>query len=104
MDIRIEKLNAHDIDRFEEVIRVFEEVFEMKNFEMPPRNYLRHLLMSADFFAIVARAGNRVVGSLTSYIMHQYYEQKPLVYIYDLAVKANFQRQGIGRKLIEGNN
>jgi len=36
--------------------------------------------------------------------MHQYYSTSPLVYIFDLAVKTEFQRQGIGKMLIAGNN
>jgi len=52
----------------------------------------------------VALLDNKVVGGLTSYIMQQYYSTSPLVYIYDLAVKTELQRQGIGKMLIEGNN
>jgi len=36
--------------------------------------------------------------------MQQYYSKSPLVYIFDLAVKTEFQRQGIGKMLITGNN
>ena len=35
------------------------------------------------------------------YLLDQYYSAKPLAYIYDLAVMKEFQRQGIGRMLIE---
>lgn len=76
----------------------------MKNFRMPDENYLESLLDKNDFFVFVAVADNRVVGGLTSYIMQQYYSESPLVYIYDLAVKRKFQRQGIGKMLIAGNN
>lgn len=44
----------------------------------------------------------KVIGGSTSYTLHQYYSKLPLVYIYDLAVKTKFQRQGIGKMLISG--
>ncbi len=52
----------------------------------------------------MALLDNKVVGGLTSYTMHQYYSKSPLVYIFDLAVKTQFQWQGIGKMLIAGNN
>ncbi len=36
--------------------------------------------------------------------MQQYYSKSPLVYIFDLAVKTEFQRKGIGKRLIVANN
>lgn len=104
MDINIRRLDHHDIDTFISLIRLFEDVFEMKNFKMPDESYLRQLLDRDDFFAFVAMAGNKVAGGLTSYIMHQYYAAAPLVYIFDLAVKTELQRQGIGSMLIAANN
>ena len=104
MDIQIEKLGRNDINKFTELIMVFEDVFEMKNFKMPEKNYLQQVLRKDDFFVFVALLNNVVVGGLTAYIMHQYYAESPLVYVYDLAVKTEFQRQGIGKKLMESNN
>ena len=48
----------------------------------------------------VAFSDNNIVGGLTAYILQQYYSRLPLVYVYDIAVKIEFQRQGIGRMLI----
>ncbi len=44
MDIQIVKLNHNDCVRFQELIRLFEDVFEMKNFKMPAEIYLQKLL------------------------------------------------------------
>jgi aminoglycoside 3-N-acetyltransferase I len=104
MNIKIEKLSLNDISKFKELIRLFEYVFEMKNFKIPDDIYLEQLLKKDDFFVFVAVLDNKVVGGLTSYIMQQYYSKSPFVYLYDLAVKTEFQRQGIGKKLIEANN
>lgn len=100
--IEIKKLGAQDLDQFVALIRVFEDVFEMKDFVMPDRHYLQQLLAKDDFIVFIALSDAKVVGGLTSYTLQQYYSQLPLVYIYDLAVKREFQRRGIGKMLISG--
>jgi len=102
MNVEIKKLDNRGIDKFKDLIRLFENVFEMKNFEMPDENYLQQLLEKDSFFVFVALSHDEVVGGLTSYTLQQYYSKLPLVYIYDLAVKTEFQRQGIGKMLISG--
>ncbi|MDN5215830.1 GNAT family N-acetyltransferase [Fulvivirgaceae bacterium BMA12] len=103
-DILIEKLGEKDIDKFIEVIRLFEDVFEMKNFSLPETSHLQNLLKKESFFAFVASDNEKVVGGLTVYVLDQYYSVKPLAYIFDLAVDTKYQRQGIGRKLIAAVN
>jgi aminoglycoside 3-N-acetyltransferase I len=100
MDIRIEKLSPNDIDKFTELIRVFERVFEMRNFTIPDDKYLQQLLTREDFIVFVAVSNDNVVSGLTSYILQQYYSVSPLVYIYDLAVKTELQRHGVGKLLV----
>ena len=102
MHVEIKKLNGDDVDLFESLIAVFEDVFEMKNFVMPGKDYLLHLLQKDNFYVFVAMLEGRVAGGLTSYLLQQYYSQSPLVYIYDLAVKTELQRKGIGKMLISG--
>jgi aminoglycoside 3-N-acetyltransferase I len=101
-NIQIRKLSHKDLGQFIDLIRVFEDVFEMENLAMPDKEYLQHLLESDDFFVFVALLENQIVGGLTSYTLHQYYSKSPLVYIYDLAVKTEYQRRGIGKLLISG--
>lgn len=100
MSIRIEKLSHEDARVFIELIQVFEDVFEMENFQMPEQNYLKELLKKDSFLVFVALIDEKVVGGLTSYILKQYYVKKPLLYVYDLAVKTKHQRQGIGKMLM----
>lgn len=102
--VTIKKLSKQDSDQFIAVIKLFEEVFEMENFSIPQSNHLQRLLSRSDFFVFVALLDNKVVGGLTAYVLEQYYSEKPLAYIYDLAVEIVHQRQGIGRKLIAGIN
>lgn len=104
MKPEIRKLKSSEIDRFFELIMQFEDVFEMEPCLLPSKDYLQDLLLKPDFFVFVAMADNKIVGGLTVYTLHQYYKKRPLAYIYDLAIARQFQRQGIGKKLIAATN
>ena len=101
MEIEIKILSSHDTDDFAELINVFEDVFEMKNFIKPSDDYLQQLLAKPDFLTLVSKVDNKVVGGLAVYIINQYYSKKPMAYIYDLAVLKKFQRRGFGKTLIK---
>lgn len=101
MKLEVKKINEDDLDTFIELIKLFELVFEMKNFKMPEKSHLQNTLAKSNFIAMVAMDDNQVVGGLTTYLLDQYYATKPLAYIYDLAVSVERQRQGIGKKLID---
>jgi aminoglycoside 3-N-acetyltransferase I len=100
VEVEIRKLNRQDLNAFKSLIRVFENVFEMKSMIMPGDEHLSNLLKKQDFFVFAASFDSQVVGGLTAYALHQYHSVNPLAYIYDLAVATKYQRQGIGRKLI----
>lgn len=100
----IKILQHNDIDSFKELVSVFEKVFEMKNFERPTDTHLQKLLNQENFFAVIVKAENTVIAGLTFYVLEQYYSDKPLAYIYDLAVLTEHQRKGIGKSLIKFTN
>lgn len=102
--MEIRKLTGNDINAFIELILVFEDVFEMRNFSLPKREHLLKLLVQPEFIVFAAIEDNAVVGGLTAYTLAQYYSEKPLAYIYDLAVRRSHQRQGIGKRLIAEMN
>ncbi|HMQ07909.1 MAG TPA: GNAT family N-acetyltransferase [Saprospiraceae bacterium] len=99
--IKIQVLRPQDIDKFYELITVFEKVFDMESFTRPNEAHLLKLLGEDEFIAVIALNNNKVIGGLTVYTLHQYYSEKPLAYIYDVAVLTEYQRKGIGKKLIE---
>jgi aminoglycoside 3-N-acetyltransferase I len=101
MKIDLKILSNSDIDEFIELIKIFENVFEMEEFAIPENNYLQKLLNQQNFFVLIACIGEKVVGGLTVYTLQQYYSVKPLAYIYDVGVLSEFQRQGIGKKMID---
>lgn len=101
-DIRL--LETDNPASFTDLIWLFAEVFEMDNFKLPPAAYQKKLLEREDFLVFAAFHQQKVIGGLTTYVLHQYYEEKPLAYIYDVAVATDWQRQGIGRMLINAHN
>ena len=104
MSLRIGKLSNKDVVSFVKVIELFEDVFEMKNFNIPPIHHLEDVLARKDFFVFAAWMEDDLVGGLTAYTLEQYYSVKPLAYIFDLAVSRDHQRKGIGDKLIKATN
>lgn len=104
MKLELQILQSHNLDELKELILLFEDVFEMKNFKIPDETHLRKLLAKENFFAVVAKTNDKIIGGLTIYVLDQYYSHKPLAYIYDLAVLTNYQRKGVGKSLIAFTN
>jgi len=104
MNLELQILQSHNLEELKELISVFENVFEMKNFTLPNENHLQELLEKETFFAVIAKINNKIIGGLTIYVLDQYYSHKPLAYLYDLAVLTNYQRKGVGKSLITFTN
>lgn len=100
MNIELKILKGQETNDFIELINIFSNVFKMKSFKMPKSIYLENLLSKPDFKVLVAKYNNRVVGGLTVYILHNYFSTNPTAYIYDVGVMTDYQRQGIGKKII----
>ena len=98
MDIK--KLLSKDVNDFLKLIQVFENVFEWENLKFPTQTHLQKLLNNSNFFVFVAKNGDKLIGGLTAHVLDRYDNPKPSVYVYDLAVLPNYQRKGIGKKLM----
>lgn len=100
MTIEIKKLGIDDVALFSQMVKSFEEIFEMKNFNLPPMLHLQNTLQKENFMAFIALLEQEIAGGMTVYILDQYYSEKRLAYIFDLAVLPKHQRKGIGRQMI----
>lgn len=63
--------------------------------------HLTRVLARPDFWAFAAVDGDRVVGALTAHTLPMTRSESDEIFIYDLAVVPEHQRQGIGRRLVE---
>ncbi len=61
---------------------------------------VRSLLRREGFWALAAREAGEVVGGLTAHVLPMTRSRSTELFIYDLAVRADRQRRGIGRALV----
>lgn len=71
MKTEIQILKANDIEQLNELITVFENVFEMEKYEQPNQTHLQNLLNKDNFSAVIAKAKNKIISALTLYVLDQ---------------------------------
>ena len=97
---QIKRLTDEDLVDFQALVKLFNMVFEEES-KMGSEAHLRKLLSSQNFIALAALVKNKVVGGLTAYELPMYDSDSSEIFIYDLAVKSQYQRMGIGTGLIQ---
>ena len=100
MSIEIKHLTKEDLSKFTSLIHLFNMVFEEESKIGSEANSLQ-LLNNKYFVALVALVENEVVGGLTAYELPMYYSNSSEIFLYDLAVKPEYQRMGIGKRLLQ---
>ena len=100
MTIEIKHLTKEDLSKFTSLINLFNMVFEEESKIGSEANSLQ-LLNNKYFVALVALVENEVVGGLTAYELPMYYSNSSEIFLYDLAVKPEYQRMGIGKGLLQ---
>jgi aminoglycoside 3-N-acetyltransferase I len=96
----IKQLTKEDLSTFISLIDLFNMVFEEEP-KIRSEAHLLKLLSRNDFIAIAAISENEVLGGLTAYELQMYYSEYSEIFLYDLAVKPEYQRIGIGKGLIQ---
>jgi len=97
---QIKRLTKEGLADFAALVNLFNIVFEEEP-RIGSDNHLRQLLNRADFVVLAALMENEVVGGLTAYELPLYYSDSSEFFLYDLAVKPEYQRKGIGKRLIQ---
>ncbi len=100
---RIHRLSAEYLPMMHALLTTFGEAFdELETYgsARPGEAYLRRLLGSDTFIALVALKEDEVVGGLAAYELPKFEQQRSELYIYDLAVAQAHRRQGIATALI----
>jgi aminoglycoside 3-N-acetyltransferase I len=78
---------------------VMAEAFEEDRQEIGD-DHIDRLLSRDDFWAIAAVSGDEVIGGLTAHTLPMTRDTTSEIFIYDLAVRRDHQRQGVGRDLV----
>jgi aminoglycoside 3-N-acetyltransferase I len=95
------KLEQLDILLFRNLLVLFNEIFEPGNETIPDDLYLKSLLANPNFLVFVLILEGTVQGGVTAYVLPKYYSEASELYLYDVAIHPDIQRQGFGRELIE---
>jgi len=95
------QLSINNMEELVKLIKLYENVFEMKPFQYPSHDYLKKILKNENTIFVVAKYEEEIIAGLTAHQLASTYFEANEVYVYDLAVHQNFQRKGIGTRLIE---
>ncbi|MGL4576743.1 MAG: GNAT family N-acetyltransferase [Burkholderiaceae bacterium] len=97
--IRIHRLQTQDIALARELFTLMARVFEE---ECAPLSdaYLHTLLQRQDFWALAAFADELLAGGLTAHVLPMSRSPSRELFLYDIAVRADLQRHGIGARLV----
>lgn len=101
--MEIRTLGPDDVSRMRALLGLFASAFdeaETYSARQPSDHYLRQLLASETFIAVIALHQGSVVGGLAGYVLPKFEQARSEFYIYDLAVDSAFRRQGIATALI----
>jgi aminoglycoside 3-N-acetyltransferase I len=97
--MRIRRLGRGDEDLARDTFAMMASVFDEAVPDLGVA-YVATLLARTDFWAMVALDGEEVVGGLTAHALPMTRSPEAELFIYDLAVRADRQRRGIGRALV----
>ena len=97
--MRIQRLGPGDRDLAQRMFTVLAEVFETEHAALRG-GYVDALLNRNDFWALAAVVDDAVVGGLTAFTLPLTRIEASEIFIYDIAVRQEHQRRGIGRALV----
>jgi aminoglycoside 3-N-acetyltransferase I len=103
MDYTYARLSSEQVDKLKDLLRVFGEAFaELDTYQhaVPSNEYLRALLSTPQFVALVAVSEGEVIGGLAAYVLEKFEQERREIYIYDLAIQERYRRKGIATGLL----
>lgn len=99
--LEIARLSNEDVTVALELFQLFREVFDEEDAIAISEEYLSSLLEKADFIVLCIRCKGIVVGGLTAYELPMHQFEGAEMFIYDIAIKPDYQRRGLGKKLLQ---
>ena len=98
-EVTIRRLGAGDILVGRAAFSMMVEVFG-EGAEPLDDDYVGGLLIREAFWVLVARVEDEVIGAITAHTLPMTRSPTSELFVYDLAVRTDHQRRGIGRRLV----
>ncbi|AKJ06783.1 aminoglycoside 3-N-acetyltransferase I [Archangium gephyra] len=98
--MRLKRLKAGDRESAKVLFTLMAKLFEEGSEELSD-GYVDRLLGQEDFWAIAAFVDNDIVGGITAHTLPMTRTESSELFIYDIAVRSDQRRKGIGRRLME---
>lgn len=100
----IRRLGKDDAAAMEALNALLGEVFDMPeeySGRWPDRSALAARLDDPNIWVLVAEEAGRIIGGLTAYMLPKMEAPVSELFIYDLAIASDRQRQGVGTALLD---
>jgi aminoglycoside 3-N-acetyltransferase I len=98
--MRSVRLKAGDSHLAKTLFLLMAEVFE-EECQALSDGYVDRLLARPEFWALAALEGDEIVGGLTAHSIPMTTTESSELFIYDIAVRSDHQRKGVGRALVD---
>jgi aminoglycoside 3-N-acetyltransferase I len=98
--VEIRRLQLGDRELASKLFSVMASIFE-ESAVAAPVDYIGQLLRREDYWVFAGLADGCPIAGLTAFILPLPRSQRAELLIYDLAVQPAFQRQGVGRRLVQ---
>ncbi len=97
--MHVKRLTLGDRDLARALFTFMADVFE-EDREALSDGYIDRLLGREEFWALAAVAGDHIIGGVTAHTLPMTRTEASELFIYDIAVRRDHQRQGVGRRLV----
>jgi aminoglycoside 3-N-acetyltransferase I len=104
----LKRLGADDVPLLRALNEMFGEAFKEPDTYTgapPSDDYFKELLGNGDFVALVAlkddQGEKNVIAGLAGYMLRKFERARAELFVYDLAVREGFRRQGIATAMLE---
>lgn len=98
-DIVTQRLTVADVAIARQLFQLMARVFEEPATPLSDE-YLVRLLSRTEFWSLAAFFGDDLIGGLAAHTLPMTSSESSEIFIYDIAVRPDRQRQGVGRQLI----
>lgn len=93
------RLSRGDERLARELFALMADAFDEPSEPLPDR-YVEELMSDGSFWAVAAFDGDRVVGGITAHTIPMTRSLSAELFVYDLAVHADYRRRGVGAGLV----